>query len=89
MRIPFTDPIFMPSPLEQAVYIGLMCAAVALLYLWVAFMVWSLSADAVSLSISGHASGQGLHMLNVSGESLNASLWQNGSGWNLTLEGMP
>ena len=55
MRIPFTDPIFMPSPREQAVYIGLMWAVADLLYLGVAFMVWSLSADALSLEIGGRA----------------------------------
>lgn len=44
--------------------------------------------DAVSLSISGQASGQGLHLLNFSGESLNVSILQNGSAWNLTLGGM-
>jgi hypothetical protein len=42
---------------------------------------------AVELSIVGQASGQGLHLLNFTGEQLNVSILQNGSLWNLSIGG--
>lgn len=42
------------------------------------------SAEAVSLSISGHSSGTGLHLLNFRGDQLNVSIWQNASAWNIS-----
>jgi hypothetical protein len=53
-------------------------------------VLWALSTfgQTVSLEISGHSAGQGLQSLSFSGEQLNVSILQNGSGWNMTLGGM-
>jgi hypothetical protein len=50
--------------------------------------ILAMVAGAVSLEITGQASGQGAHLLNFTGEQLNASLWQNGSAWNLSIRGL-
>jgi hypothetical protein len=87
MKTPLIDPIFVPSELEQAVWIGIMWAAVALLCVGVAFMVYSMPIDAVSLSISGQARGQGVQNLSFAGDLLNVSLNQSSLGWNLSVVG--
>ncbi len=43
--------------------------------------------QAVTLQISGHVSGAGMHLMNFSGDNLNVSLLQNGTSWNLTVVG--
>jgi hypothetical protein len=42
--------------------------------------------DCMTLEISGHSAGQGIQNLSFSGD-LNISIAQNGSAWNLSLQG--
>jgi hypothetical protein len=51
-----------------------------------ALLCGCIAADAVSLNISGHFSGQGFQNLSYAGDALNASLWQNGTGWDLSIK---
>jgi hypothetical protein len=48
-----------------------------------------IAADAVSLNISGHSSGQGYQNLSFAGDLLNINISQNSSfqGWNITIHG--
>lgn len=43
-----------------------------------------LVADAVTLNIFGSSSGDGLQNLSFSGDRINVSLLQNGTGWTIT-----
>jgi hypothetical protein len=61
-------------------------ASVALLVL-LALTCGCIAADAVSLSISGHSSGQGFQNLTYAGDLLSISILQNGTGWNISLNG--
>jgi hypothetical protein len=49
--------------------------------------ILALLADAVTLSISGHISGQGFQNLSYAGDLLNVNISQNATGWNLSLFG--
>lgn len=62
-------------------WIGWLCIIAVVVYLA------TLPAHAVELFITGQASGQGLHLLNFSGDQLNVSISQNASGWNLSVGG--
>jgi len=53
----------------------------------VAVLCGCIAADAVSLSITGHVSGQGFQNLSYAGDLLNVSLSQNATGWNISLNG--
>jgi len=55
--------------------------------IFLAFCILSMLADAVTLQVRGHSTGQGLQNLSFTGDLLNVSLWQNGSGWNISLLG--
>jgi len=57
--------------------------AVLAIILYIIFM----TAQAVSLQISGSSSGLGWHTLNVSGDQFNISILQNGTAWNVSLVG--
>jgi hypothetical protein len=63
-------------------------ASVALLTLLV-MTCGCIAADAVSLSISGYSSGQGVQNLSFAGDLLNINISQNSSfqGWNITIQG--
>jgi hypothetical protein len=60
-------------------------AGAALLVL-IALTCGCIAADAVTLSISGHSSGQGLQNLSYAGDLLNVSILQNGTGWNFSIQ---
>jgi hypothetical protein len=62
-------------------------ASVALVALLV-LLCGCIAADAVSLNISGHFSGQGFQNLSYAGDLLNVNLSQNGTGWNIILGGV-
>lgn len=59
-------------------------ASVALAALLV-LLCGCIAADAATLNISGHFSGQGYQNLSYAGDALNASFWQNGTGWDFAL----
>ena len=65
-------------------YAILACIITSMLYL-----LNGMQAIAVSLSITGNSTGQGLHMLSFAGEQLNASILQgsNCSTWQITALG--
>jgi len=64
----------------------------ALFTAWVCVLALVLSllaccARAVKLSIVGHVAGQGLQMLNYTGDALNVSIAQNGTAWTIVAGG--
>lgn len=61
-------------------------ASVTLLVL-LALICGCIAADAVTLSITGHSSGQGYQNLSYAGDLLNVSIMQNNTGWNISLNG--
>jgi hypothetical protein len=65
-------------------------AGVALVALLV-LLCGCIAADAATLNISGHFAGQGYQNLSYAGDALNASFWQNGTGWDFILQtgGLP
>jgi hypothetical protein len=56
-----------------------------------ALLCGCIAADAATLNISGHFAGQGYQNLSYAGDALNASFWQNGTGWDFILQtgGLP
>lgn len=59
-------------------------ASAALLALLVLVCGGCVMADAVSLTISGHSSGQGTQNLTFVGDLMSVNLSQNGTTWNIT-----
>jgi hypothetical protein len=68
-------------------------ASVALVSLLapVVLLCGCIAADAATLNISGHFAGHGFQNLSYAGDALNASFWQNGTGWDFILQsgGLP
>lgn len=68
-------------------YVPALASAALILMIFLASLACCLVADAVTLSISGHSSGDGQQNLSFSGDRINVSLSKNGTGWNITAEG--
>lgn len=87
MKPRLTDPIFVPSSLEQAICLAAWYVLLLLFFGGAWYIISSLPADAMTLSIQGHSTGTGYQNLTFAGDLLNVSLAQNGSAWNLSLQG--
>jgi|GEM_PF-2754569 len=68
-------------------YVPTLASISLILAVLLASLACCLVADAVTLNISGSSSGDGLQNLSFSGDHINVSLSQNGTGWNITAEG--
>jgi hypothetical protein len=78
---------FPPSPLERALWLAFWYPLLLLVFAGITYLVLSLPVGAMTLEISGSSSGQGIQLLNFSGDQLNVSLFQNGTSWNMSLLG--
>ena len=70
------------DPMQCEDYVPAPASATLLILL--ALTCGCIAADAVSLSISGHSTGQGFQNLSYAGDLLNVSILQNGTGWNIS-----
>ena len=67
----------MPTIHKAALFAGCACVLALLAF----------SGRAVELSIIGHVAGQGLQMLNYTGDALNVTLSQNATNWSIIAGG--
>lgn len=67
----------MPAIHKVALFAGCACVLALLAF----------CGRAVELSIIGHVAGQGLQMLNYTGDALNVTLSQNATNWSIIAGG--